>query len=1375
MAKKKLGIDGLLPSTDYFIQVRAVDAFDESQWSQKYKVRTVDDTLGGSRKPETPILLSWSADTGSFVAEWTTVQSHDDGSDLKAGFYELSMVTDIGTKVIWHGPESSPTAVREFPVQVMESFFGALPTQVTLTVRVKNTAESWSDWSNALTAFVGVPNPPTDAVTKSIIDGFTVSWTPPADPIHLTGYRVYVGPTEDFEPDYTNLIYQGAAPTTTYSTSTYAVHYLAIRSYSVWGTESSPDLLAEATPKSPFLPDNTPPTKPVLGDIEMNATRTAISVKWTTDDENEDNEDLTGWALYYRVVGDNFWSSAYFAKDSRQGNVPVQRKYANYEFMLMGYDNVSNYSEPSDIKTLVAAPPPPQQITGVDAIAGLTSLEVIWNASESQSVVEEGMYHIQFNTTGTWPGDDNVYTHSSSTNRLVINGLQIDTNYHFRVRAVDSIGQKSVWSDAVQKATNPLPTSPDDTPVTPATAPANVKANGGVGFINLSWDRVPHPRGLQYQVHVGIASGFVPSAANKIADANGTSITLNTMPNGTRFSSSTQYYFKVVPVDATLTGPASAEVSASVTDMASDLGINMSGENLYYNSSFESDSNGDGLANYWTVVNDSPQTEPHETTQVVGRNDYGKAQRISWVGTNTTLKGIMGGGEGILRPNTQYVLSFYARAGVGNVGETAGTGFKIVYEADGTPVSESWMENPTPDPEDWNRYVWKVTTGPAVEIENWRVCIDGHTANGGWIEFDDIQIEAGNIVSAYKEGTVSIAKLATGTLESAVITMGLGGIIKSRLYDSSGGAEGFSITDQLISIRDGEIDAKTLKSDTSIVNDLYINAKLEVATNGFIQSGDYNPTTGVGYRITNGLIDIRSGIIAADAIIGGTISSGGITLGTGPNGDGTITIDQNGSIRSNNFNGDGEPGTNQGWRISSAGIEMWDSESKINVGALVTGTIDTTTITLGNNGVIKSLGWTYNQSLVKWEPEPIPGENPLEPYPRFKLDGLGLDILNGTITGSAIFTNQIQSLTNETRGGISRPKFSITENGYASMSGGEFWGTVIVGGHPEHRIQSSNYWTGSAGWAIRGDGFAEFRNVKTVNAEITGSTVVSNAGVNHIQSSGYTTGYGWRIAGNGEANFAILNVADAANGYIRIQADFAEGIPRNMIKFYHPGQGPGHPNYHNISGRNEDFHIRGGWGGAVVIKSHKDADDPSAFVSIAPHAGVSGDLAVGGQMTSAFVKVLNWADIPGVTVGLINGDPQFQWVGTNSLNSHYAVFGTGGRISRGSQNSSRNYKNNIEALTIDPEKVLALEPKTFFYNEDKQDFWGTNQYAGFIAEEASDLGLDFWVSYDDDEGAPTGFSYPQFTVAQQTVLRYHQDKIKSLEDRLAVLEQGLDK
>lgn len=95
--------------------------------------------------------------------------------------------------------------------------------------------------------------------------------------------------------------------------------------------------------------------------------------------------------------------------------------------------------------------------------------------------------------------------------------------------------------------------------------------------------------------------------------------------------------------------------------------------------------------------------------------------------------------------------------------------------------------------------------------------------------------------------------------------------------------------------------------------------------------------------------------------------------------------------------------------------------------------------------------------------------------------------------------------------------------------------------------------------------------------------------------------------------------------------------------------------------------------------------------------------------------------------------------------------------------SSRRFKYGEEPLPIDLASAYALEPKrSHRHDSDDPDTW----FVSFIAEDAVDLGLEPWVVRDED-GEVFSFSYTNWTVAQQAMLRDLHARITNLEEQAA--------
>ena len=110
--------------------------------------------------------------------------------------------------------------------------------------------------------------------------------------------------------------------------------------------------------------------------------------------------------------------------------------------------------------------------------------------------------------------------------------------------------------------------------------------------------------------------------------------------------------------------------------------------------------------------------------------------------------------------------------------------------------------------------------------------------------------------------------------------------------------------------------------------------------------------------------------------------------------------------------------------------------------------------------------------------------------------------------------------------------------------------------------------------------------------------------------------------------------------------------------------------------------------------------------------------------------------------------------GDNTTGDNLRILGTG-RIFR--TTSSRRYKHNIVDMDVNVDAAYNLEPRRYWRIDTNSPGFG------FIAEEASELGLVDYVTYD-ASGAPTNFNYEMFSaVAHQAMLRDLRQRVRDLE------------
>jgi hypothetical protein len=97
--------------------------------------------------------------------------------------------------------------------------------------------------------------------------------------------------------------------------------------------------------------------------------------------------------------------------------------------------------------------------------------------------------------------------------------------------------------------------------------------------------------------------------------------------------------------------------------------------------------------------------------------------------------------------------------------------------------------------------------------------------------------------------------------------------------------------------------------------------------------------------------------------------------------------------------------------------------------------------------------------------------------------------------------------------------------------------------------------------------------------------------------------------------------------------------------------------------------------------------------------------------------------------------------------------------------SSERYKENIENLTIDPQKIYNLQPVSFNYKEENvhEDSKG-QKFIGLIAERLDELNLNDFVEYD-EENKPDGIKYELLCLGLI-------ETVKDLNNRLSQLENN---
>lgn len=442
----RLLLRDLTPGTEYKVQLRAVEGDSVSEWSRLFSLTVHND----SDAPDAPAWVEpdgFVVDGDAFVASWQPVNSESNNNkDLR--FYELHLSNGTIDKIV----KTSDTSYT-LSFEQNRAFFGTPSPYVEAKVRSVDTSYNVSGWTSTLTATNPAPAAPTPPevgnVAEPAADAIMLAWKGPADN-DLIGYEVYVGDTTDFAVTPAKRIYSGLADRFTYNSTTYMTQYFKIRAIDKFNQESG-DLSASGAPISPFTVDTTPADQPtnLSPSITNNANGVGAIANVTWNQALPADDDLAGFYLRYRKVGDTVWSQAsiiadgaYVSGTQYKTRLELQYAYANYEFQIKSVDTFYNESAWT---ALVTATSPgagtPGQTTGVAAVAGRDSIRYTWNASTAANLKD---YEITFSTSSTF-ASGNV-TFRTATPVLVVSGLEPGTTYYARVRATNTAGINGAWS-----------------------------------------------------------------------------------------------------------------------------------------------------------------------------------------------------------------------------------------------------------------------------------------------------------------------------------------------------------------------------------------------------------------------------------------------------------------------------------------------------------------------------------------------------------------------------------------------------------------------------------------------------------------------------------------------------------------------------------------------------------------------------------------------------------------------------------------------------------------------------------------------------------------------------------------------------------------
>lgn len=955
----RLLLRDLQPGTKYRLQVRATDGAAFSNWSRLFDLDTVADII----PPEVP---AW-ADTNAFVADGDTFIATWKPLDVEVNQnkdfarYEIELSDGNKTTVI-HTTNTSYTLTFDRN----RTIFGSPAAVVTARVRAVDLVGNMSNYSSILTATNPKPAAPANMTVTSLYDSIKIDWAEVSE-WDLSGYKVQVS-TTSATSGFAD-IYNGTNTSYTHETTQFLTnHWYRVYSVDKFGSVSDALVSSPVKPKSSFTVDTTPPPNPsgfsasIVNNANGIGARASLAWAQTLPNPN----DLAGFRVRWRKVGDTNWSQTDFSSEDRAAVVELQAAYQNYEFQIRSYDWMGNNSAWSGIATATSpANSAPTQVGGLASVADRTSIRLTWGAVPDLDLKE---YAVEMSTTSNF-ASGNITFKTGNALYLDIGGLTTSTTYYFRVRAIDQAGFTGAWSGTHTKATlaqltpgdigapttgqfdtavknysveysvntseTTAPTSgwststPTRTPgsfiwtrtvvtyqnnTTSATNPALLTGNAGTP----GSDGAPGAPGSEGVPGRGISSTTVTYQTGSSA---------TTPPGGTWQNSPTATTTGQFLWTRTITSftdgsnnSASPAYSVSAHGAAGAAGRGITGTAVTYQ------------------VGTSGTTAPGGTwLTTIPTTTTGQ---FLWTRTVTTYSAA---------PLTVEAFSVSAHGATGSQGVsvTAVTPyFAVVASGAAAPTQPTNQATP---PSPW------VTTEPnyAPNTELYRT--DRISYSNSTYAYTTV-----TKVSAYTAAVTAIAaangknKIVFSTADASGTNYAAGDIWYKRDANNVVIASWeFTTSWQARTFGDGVLNSLNVGK---LVSGDITSALIKVASTGAIQSTDYNATTGLGWKLNATGLDIRKGTIVADTIRSGNLGGPAGTNSAINLTAGTSLIVNGGYIKSNTNTGTTmatATTSGAGFYLGNDGLFI-GTGGKVKANALESDTLTSTIITLGAGAEIKS-------------------------------------------------------------------------------------------------------------------------------------------------------------------------------------------------------------------------------------------------------------------------------------------------------------------------------------------------------------------------------------------------------------------------------------
>ena len=531
------------PGTTHHYRVYAINSIGESTSASNIASATTEAAsvpdaptgLSATASGRTQIDLSWTAPSNNGGASVTgyRIQVSPNGT----GDWTNLVANKTGTS---HSHMNlDPGTTRHYRVYAINSV---------------GESASASNVASATTEAASAPDAPTrlsaDASGRTQID---LSWTAPSDNggAAITGYRIQVSPNGT--SDWTDLVanktgtshsHMNLDPGTTRHYQIYAINSV--------GESTSASNVASATTEAASVPDA--PT----GLSATASGRIQIDLSWTAP-INNGGASITGYRIQVSPNAGTTWANR---ADVTGGSTTT---YAHtgltpgttLHYRVLAVNSVGASDHSNVVSVTVGVMTAPDAPTGLTATAdGRTQINLSWTAPVDNGGSAINGYHIQISAdAGTNWSDPEANTDNAGT-AYVHTGLEPGTTRHYRVYAINSVGESDPSN--IVNATTAF--------TAPPGIPANLQARAsGRTAINLSWTAPSDNGGATitgYQIELSADAGS--DWSDLVANTGTTSTTYT----HTGLLPGTTYHYRISAINSAGTGNPSS-IDHATTDAAS--------------------------------------------------------------------------------------------------------------------------------------------------------------------------------------------------------------------------------------------------------------------------------------------------------------------------------------------------------------------------------------------------------------------------------------------------------------------------------------------------------------------------------------------------------------------------------------------------------------------------------------------------------------------------------------------------------------------------------------------------------------------------------------------------------------------------------------